>query len=387
MLKRLYIDNYKCFVNFEWKPETMNLVLGGNGSGKSTVFEVLAKIRSIVVDDARVTEVFPASSLTAWDTRSAQRFEIEWAAGGYEASYVLEVEHERETGTSRIKSERLSSGGTVAYEHDGTNVTVAGDKGRAAVTFGFSPHRSYLGTVDLPPHGASHWDAPSAQFAQMPKARLLMWKVMLFLLRIYKLDVGHIGSTTVDPGEALRPDGLNFATWYPRQLQERPDVIGALQQDLSTIIDGLRTLRVMPASNGARRLVATFGMAARETKTATYDLPFDELSEGQRALVLLYAILRTQSGGVVCFDEPDNFVALPEIQPWLVELSSAVETSNGQVFVISHHPEVIDYLAASGAILFERLNGGPSRTRPLSVDRTLGLKASEILARGWNDAT
>jgi predicted ATPase len=45
MLTRLYCDNYKCLVNFEFRPEAIQLLMGRNGAGKSTVFEVLELIR------------------------------------------------------------------------------------------------------------------------------------------------------------------------------------------------------------------------------------------------------------------------------------------------------------------------------------------------------
>jgi AAA15 family ATPase/GTPase len=34
MLTRLYIDNFLCFVNFEYLPATKQLILGANGTGK-----------------------------------------------------------------------------------------------------------------------------------------------------------------------------------------------------------------------------------------------------------------------------------------------------------------------------------------------------------------
>ena len=40
----------------------------------------------------------------------------------------------------------------------------------------------------------------------------------------------------------------------------------------------------------------------------------------------------------VGFDEPDNFIALQEIQPWLVSLCQAVEDHGSQALIISHHP-------------------------------------------------
>lgn len=388
MLKRLYIDNYKCFVNFEWKPGPVNLLLGSNGSGKSTVFEVLTKLQSVVFDDARVSEVFPASSLTGWDSRRMQRFEIEWApANMLASSYVLEIEHERDKGTSRIKSETLSFEGRPTYAHDGANVSVGGDDDGPPVTFPFSANRSYLSTVDSPVQGGASWDAPSARFATMPRATLRVWKWLFAHLRVYKLDAAHISGKVTDAATPLRSDGLNFATWYASKLQERPELIHRSQQDLSEIVDGLRALRVVPSSRGGRQMFATFAAGADDRRSATYELPFDELSDGQRALIVLYTILHAEAGEVTCFDEPDNFVALPEIQPWLVALSTSVEALQRQVFIISHHPEIIDYLAAGGATVFERVNGGPARIRPLSLDRSLGLKASEILARGWDDAT
>jgi len=41
VFKRIYVDNYKCLVNFELSVGGLNLFLGPNGAGKSAVFEVL----------------------------------------------------------------------------------------------------------------------------------------------------------------------------------------------------------------------------------------------------------------------------------------------------------------------------------------------------------
>ena len=60
-------------------------------------------------------------------------------------------------------------------------------------------------------------------------------------------------------------------------------------------------------------------------------------------------------------------MALREIQPWLMKLSDVIEASGGQLFLISHHPEVIDYLAAGSAFKFERPGGDVARVRPFEV--------------------
>jgi len=73
---------------------------------------------------------------------------------------------------------------------------------------------------------------------------------------------------------------------------------------------------------------------------------FSELSDGQKMLVALYALTVGLKGeGIsLLIDEPDNFLALREIQPWLSQLSDAVGETLEQAVLISHHPEIINYL-------------------------------------------
>ena len=49
MLTRLYCDSYKCLVNFEFRSVATRFLMGRNGAGKSTVFEVLELIRNLAV--------------------------------------------------------------------------------------------------------------------------------------------------------------------------------------------------------------------------------------------------------------------------------------------------------------------------------------------------
>jgi energy-coupling factor transporter ATP-binding protein EcfA2 len=49
MLVRLYATNYRCLVNFEFKPTTKQLIIGRNGTGKTTVLDVLAMLRDFAV--------------------------------------------------------------------------------------------------------------------------------------------------------------------------------------------------------------------------------------------------------------------------------------------------------------------------------------------------
>ncbi|MBP0026917.1 AAA family ATPase [Roseofilum sp. Guam] len=44
MLKRIYVNNFRCLVNFELTVDSFSPFLGANGSGKTAVFDVLRKL-------------------------------------------------------------------------------------------------------------------------------------------------------------------------------------------------------------------------------------------------------------------------------------------------------------------------------------------------------
>ena len=80
-----------------------------------------------------------------------------------------------------------------------------------------------------------------------------------------------------------------------------------------------------------------------------------ELSDGQRYLIALYMVLHflIARGSTVIIDEPDNFIALREIQPWLLAAEEAVEENRGQLILVSHHPEILNRWASrAGTVVF-----------------------------------
>ncbi len=101
--------------------------------------------------------------------------------------------------------------------------------------------------------------------------------------------------------------------------------------------------------------------------------------------MLYMLLLKMGNPDVVLFiDEPDNYVALAEIQPWLLGLKESIETRGSQALLISHHPELIDNLAPSHGLMFEREKNGPASVRPFEAQTDDEcLTASEIVARGW----
>jgi len=85
----------------------------------------------------------------------------------------------------------------------------------------------------------------------------------------------------------------------------------------------------------------------------------------------------------ICIDEPENFIALAEIQPWLLDLNDRVEDHGGQAILVSHHPELINLLAPEHAVIFSREHGGPVHIEPFRAEALGKLSPAELIARGW----
>jgi len=93
MITRLYIDNYKCFSNFTYEPQNLDLLIGKNGSGKTSIFDVLLDLKRIAVEGEPVEDVLMVPSLNAWDQQELQTFELTLSDGSVNYLYRLQVQH------------------------------------------------------------------------------------------------------------------------------------------------------------------------------------------------------------------------------------------------------------------------------------------------------
>lgn len=372
MIKRLYIDNYKCFVNFEYQPASLQLLFGANGTGKTTLFDVLARLRDFVAGRKGVAESF-AETLTVWEQRDQQRFELDVESGGKLYCYSLTTRHSLHSGVAAISvaTEQLDCDGRRLYHFDGKKAELCTEHPASKRPFPLSSSRSGIGLIgDLP-------DSSIAEFRDL-----------LERVQIVALDPLRMGSLANK--EEKEPDsGLtNFASWYRHLTQDSPQVMHALFGALAEAIDGFVSLKLTPAGGHARNLDVLFRRSdAQLSKGDEFAIHFGAVSHGQRCLIALFTLLHcvVRPDATLCIDEPDNFVALREIQPWLEELCARVEQEKSQCLLISHHPELVDRLAVRHGARFTRTGQGPVRIKPLEWSKADGTRPSEILARGWEE--
>ncbi|MBS1877406.1 MAG: AAA family ATPase [Acidobacteria bacterium] len=366
MLKRLYVDNYRCFVNFEVRFGQHQLVLGLNGTGKSTLLDVLRSIRDLIAGDVPPERLFPSASRTRWQTLSQQSFELDAEIDGVSYRFIVGVDQWGVPARTRVVREIVLCDGRPIFEFEDGEVHLYNDSFQKKVAYPFDWFRSALATIQRRPENT----------------RLMRFKDWLSNLHCLHLDPRQIPGHTDREDPRPSDDMSNFAAWYRHQTQERGDRAGALRESLRRVIPGFESLDLRSAGGSVRNVVARFGAAGDNRES--YDINFSELSEGQQALICLYAILEflVERGSCLFLDEPENFAALAEIQPWLMSLADRLEDTGGQAILISHHPELIDYLAAEAGIVLERAGAGPVRSRPFPAGDS-PLRVSEQVARGW----
>jgi predicted ATPase len=177
----------------------------------------------------------------------------------------------------------------------------------------------------------------------------------------------------------------NFADWY-RHLRQETDDYDYLK-DLGEAIEGFVTMRLEDAGERRREIkVRLVGSANGKGSKESSEYTLQELSDGQRVLIALYALLHfaLKPGATVCFDEPDNFIALSEIQPWLSKvLERTQKETDSQVLIVSHHPELLNRMAFHEGLLLDRPRGHHTRVRPFGDPAETGLSPAELVLRGW----
>jgi predicted ATPase len=369
MITRVYIDNFRCFSNFELKPRRINLLFGLNGSGKSSFLDVFDSIIGLILDGRDVDECFDETDLPRWDSRHKQRFELDLGINDETFAYRATLEHRATGGGMALRDERVTCGDRILFRYEDGDVHLHGNDGIEGAKFPFRDNRSFIAGIEERPETMD----------------LMRFLTRLRSLRTYKLEPAGMGSVTQEEQQRLLKDGANFASWYRHLLQERAGDIPQLFEQLVEALPGFQALVLKGAGKQGRTRDLVVQMRAEGQKS--YEVDFDAVSDGQRVLIVLYALLADISAAprTVLLDEPENYVALSELQPWLQRLDEALGDA-GQLFLISHHPEVIDFLASENSILFERPGGGPVRVKSADFDRESGLKASEQIARGFLDA-
>jgi len=368
MIKEIYLDNFRCFSNFRIKPGKFQLWLGENGSGKSSALEALRIIQNIL-SGQHIQDLLKKESLTRWDKRNQQNFGLTLEIGGESYEYEILVEHEKNSGKCRIFKEQLKWEKQIFFHFDGSdahlfrinNKTKEAEKG---TSFPADWSRSVISGI-----AERNDNLPLIRFRDEIRKWLIVQPAPVLMAQVAESE-----------DKRLSKYAENFAEWYRHLIQENPGITYKTRESLKEVLSGFEELS-LNESGDMRKLRATFRI-----ENDDYPFDFNELSDGQRQLMVIYTILESLKQkifSVLLIDEPDNFVSLREIQPWLKSMESICEDKSVQSIIISHHPEIINDMAHGLELWFSRQSNAQVITKPYPT--TPGLTPAETMARGWED--
>ena len=367
MIRRFYADNFRCLLNFELKLGEENIFLGANGTGKTSVLHALRKIQDLVVRGSKVDDVFPTRDLSLWQNRKEQRFEIEMQVDDHNYHYALTLEHDRDRGRARINKETLQHGGNPLFAFNRGDAQLFHDDYSEGPQYPFDWTQSGIGVLN----------------ERHDNQKLTRFKKEIANCIFVSPCPPLFEAETRKEEEFLAPSMHNFAGWYNHASHENMGAITTLFKELGRVLPGFDSISLTKSGENSRTLKATFQNPPN--KSVRYE--FDQLSDGQRALIALYGLIFLSGDGRVSLfiDEPDNYLSLTEIQPWL---SAAVERcgeSLEQIVIVSHHPVMIDYMAGANGTWFSRQGDGPIRVSREPKQAVDGLSLSETVSRGWEE--
>lgn len=372
MLSRLYADNYYCLANFELPLEPLSVLLGPNGSGKSASLLLVAKLRDFILGRESSLKLFPVESLTRWDTRSEQTFELGVSLPQGNYVYRLQLQHHRERSRNRIIEETLSLDNKPLFETRNEETYLYNDLHGVGPKF-------------LPDWNIS---GISRVHERHDNTKLLAFRKFLEATLVLALNPALVKavSETKQPITFPNPDCSDFAGLLDYIIHYEGIVRQEAEHSLSTgALAGFRAFQATPFGD-ANILECIFSRVG--SKSLKFRL--DELSSGQTALVILEIALAlvAEHGGALLLDEPGNFLGLSEISPLLTRFQDAALERRFQVIISAHHPLAVDFLTTGHGIWLDRAAVGPTRIQRVKIPEDIQgkeghLRVSDLIARGW----
>jgi len=365
VLRRLYIHNFRCLENFELPISGLPsvLLIGNNGSGKSTVGFALEVLQKIARDTNRVGELVKPKDFARGRTDVPMRFEIEVELEGKVYAYAIAFEFPEGFKELRVLDEKLTVDGKPAFSRELAQVHLAKAGQEKASHFPVDWHLVALPIIQQ----------------QSKIDPLIVFKQWLSRMLIFRPLPGLISGRSTGDTMQPNPQVSNLGEWFTGLLTYAPASYSTIDDYLRQVMPDLKDIKNPLAGTDSRSLVVQFSNAQ-----GNLQLPFEDLSDGEKCFMICALVLTANRayGPLVCFwDEPDTYLALNEVGQFVVALRKAFQ-SGGQFIATSHNPEAIRCFSDENTLYLRRENHlEPTVVRPLG-QLQIGGDLVDALIRG-----
>jgi predicted ATPase len=349
VIHSLHVHNFRCLENFELpvSGKSSVLLIGKNGSGKTTVGRALQILQKIARGTNRVRDLIDPKDITRGQTDVPMRFEIEVTLETGVYRFTVAFEFPRGFKELRVLEEKLTVGGKTIYSRAVAEVHLARSGPEKEADFRIDWHMVALPIIQ----------------EQSKSDPIFIFKQWLARMLILRPTPSLISGDSKD--ETLQPDiqVTDFGAWFSGLLAYAPSAYSKIDDYLKQVMPDLRDIKNPTVGKDSRSLVVQFS-----NDHGSVNLPFEDLSDGEKCFMICAVVLAANDayGPVLCFwDEPDNFLAPAEVSQFVLALRRAFK-SGGQFIATSHNSEAIRSFSDDNTLLLSR----PSHLEPTRV-RTL----------------
>lgn len=339
VIRRLYVHNFRCLENFELKLDGMPsvLLIGKNGSGKSAVGQVLEVLRSVGQGQNRISDLVQAKDLTLRQTDVPMRFEISAALKSWLFTYSVTLQLHQDGSGMVVRSEQLSVDEDPLFTREGDQINQADSAGHHGPAFSIDPQLLALPIIQ------AKWMRDPLFFFRTWLARIKIVRPMPDLID------GRSDTGTLWPDSQMS----NFGSWFLELVGQQPAAYARMFEHLRQVMPDLVDIQNPEAGDRSHSMVVQFRADGR-----TFRLPFRELSSGEKCFMICGLLLASNEFfPSLCFwDEPDNYLALDEVQHFVMALRAEFHKNGGQFIATSHNPEVIRAFENSNTLVLQRRN-------------------------------
>lgn len=351
MINRFYVHNFGCLENFELplskRPST--LLIGGNGSGKSTVGWALEVLQKIARGTNRVGELLKPADFSRGRSDVPLRLEIECVLNEKSYEYILALELPPTFKELRVADERLSIDGEKVYSRDRAQVTIFRTPSDREAKFLVDWHLVALPVIQVQSesdalHVFKSWLARMLILAPIPS----------------QIDGDSKGDATLTPNRWV----TNFGEWISGLLAHSPAAFTEIHEFLKKVMPDFKEFKNPLVGTDYRSLKVSF-----QQDQARFELPFGKLSDGEKCFFICAVVLASNQahGPIFCFwDEPDNYLSPSEVGHFVMDLRRAFQ-AGGQLLAASHNLEGIGQFSRENTLLLHRRGHfDPTLVKPLS---------------------
>jgi predicted ATPase len=349
VIRRLYINNFRCLENFDLPigGNSSVLLIGKNGSGKTTVGRALEILQKIARGTNRVGELVKAQDFARGRTDTPIRFEIDIELDKVIYGYSIAFEFPVGFRELRVFQEKLTADGRPVFLRDVSKVHLAKAGQENAADFVVDWHLVALPIIQQ-------------QSSTDPISILKQWIARMLLLRpIPSLMNGDSTRETLEPN----PHVTDYGEWFSGVLAHAPAAYGQIERYLKDVMPDFLDIKNPVIGSDSRSLRIQFANEA-----TNLDLPFAYLSDGEKCFMICALVLAGNSayGPLFCFwDEPDNYLHISEVGQFVLALRRNFQ-GRGQFVATSHNSEAIRRFSNENTLwLHRRSHLEPTIVRPL----------------------